>query len=94
MKEERDEEMREGKKKGVKGEGGPSLMSAVWENRTPLFIWPSLKNVSFFVELLPFFLGMFCLQRLARHSAVLWIPLTMKCSSLGCVCPRGEIAVS
>lgn len=81
------------KKEGGK-EGDPFLSSTALENSIPgLFIQLSLEN-SFFPEPLPCFLGMFCSQRSLSRSAILLIPLAIKCSSLACVPPAGVIAVS
>lgn len=46
----------------------------------------------FFLELVPFFLWFFCSQWSLSHSAIVPIPLAIKCSSLACVHPAGEIA--
>ena len=80
MKEERDGEREEGRREEGKGkEGDPS---AALDNRIPLSIWPSLENFSSFLELLPFFLAMFCSPRSLSGSAILPVPLAVKCSSL------------
>lgn len=85
--------MNEGRQGWRKGRKETHSSLSVLYSRIPrLCIQPSLENL-FFPELVPFFLWLFGSQWSLSHSAILPIPLAIKCSSLACVHPAGEIAL-